>query len=238
MKNVQKSKNILIVDDETNWLNFAQHIITNAGYNTYVENNIVDSLVIAKKKLFELILIDYKIVEQKKVVFQKLSHLQRGKNRYVVVMFPMEITSTTAGEIFKLGANDCVDKPYEPSKLLKILEKDFTTKDTLNFSDQKHGGSKPPNILIVEDDKDWQDRLARYLKTENYQVDIASNNSIALKLLKSKNFDLVILDLRLIDNSDNFEGMDLLELFRSKGYKMQVIIVSAYDARKTCKRRI
>lgn len=55
------------------------------------------------------------------------------------------------------------------------------------------------NILVVEDDEDIQELIAYNLEKENYKVTCASSGSAALKSLKSKTPDLIILDLMLPD---------------------------------------
>lgn len=47
------------------------------------------------------------------------------REHYVVVMFPTDLTPDKVGEMFTLGAHDCVDKPYESNKLLELVKVSF-----------------------------------------------------------------------------------------------------------------
>ena len=52
-------------------------------------------------------------------------------------------------------------------------------------------------VLIVEDDKNISDLLQLYLQKEGYQVIAAADGSEGLKLFRSENPDLVLLDLMM-----------------------------------------
>jgi len=79
-------------------------------------------------------------------------------------------------------------------------------------------------ILIIEDDQDISDMLSSYLKTENFEVDVASNGQIGIDLFKENEYDLVLLDLML----PLIPGMDVLKFIREQS-EIPVLIVSAKD---------
>jgi DNA-binding NtrC family response regulator len=70
-------------------------------------------------------------------------------------------------------------------------------------------------ILIVEDREEWQRQLRKLLERKGYEVIVESNEDKIRELLTSEKadhvFDVVVLDLRLVDWGGGFEGMDLLE---------------------------
>ena len=57
--------------------------------------------------------------------------------------------------------------------------------------------SKSPHILIVDDDAEIRDLLARFLKKHGYRVDTAGDGRAMTKLMETARFDLVVLDLML-----------------------------------------
>jgi len=180
-------------------------------------------------------LVDRRNLEKQKDIFRQLAAHQREKEQLIIVMFPTELTPPKIGETFKLGAHDCVDKPYEKSKLLTLINEQLekTPAADLQISTKSRGQSSP-SILIVEDDKDWRNKLVQYLREEkDYEIEILGDYSFAEEVLQKKHFDVIVLDLRLIDDykdfeTKNFEGMKLLEHVRERDYKTQVIIVSGY----------
>ncbi|MEQ2628537.1 response regulator transcription factor [Peptoniphilus lacrimalis] len=78
-------------------------------------------------------------------------------------------------------------------------------------------------ILIVEDEKDLCQMIAKSLKESGYEVDIAYNGNAAMELLDVENYDLIVLDLNLPE----IDGMEILEEFRTFNQDTKIIILSA-----------
>ncbi len=78
-------------------------------------------------------------------------------------------------------------------------------------------------ILIVEDEKDLCQMIAKSLKESGYEVDIANNGNEAMELLDVENYDLIVLDLNLPE----IDGMEILEEFRTFNQDTKIIILSA-----------
>ncbi len=80
------------------------------------------------------------------------------------------------------------------------------------------------NILLVEDEDIARKNLAHILKKEGYNVIPVESGVKALKLIKEKNFDLVITDLKM----KQVDGMEVLEKSRELQPLTEVIIVTGY----------
>lgn len=78
-------------------------------------------------------------------------------------------------------------------------------------------------ILIVEDEKDLCQMIAKSLKESGYEVDIAYNGNEAMELLDVENYDLIVLDLNLPE----IDGIEILEEFRTFNQDTKIIILSA-----------
>lgn len=78
------------------------------------------------------------------------------------------------------------------------------------------------NILVVDDDKDIRELITVYMQTENFSVDKASNGEEALKLIKEKSYDIVLLDIMM----PKVDGLQTLIEIRKK-YTMPVIFLTA-----------
>ncbi|MEN0644910.1 response regulator transcription factor [Alkalicoccobacillus gibsonii] len=79
-------------------------------------------------------------------------------------------------------------------------------------------------ILLVEDDRAISDMVRTYLVNEGFQVVTAFTGTEAVKKMRQKPYDLVLLDLMLPE----LNGMDVLQQLREKSYT-PVIIMSAKD---------
>ena len=79
------------------------------------------------------------------------------------------------------------------------------------------------SVLVVEDDRDLADVLARGLRAEKMQVFSAHTVEEAERLLIEKTLDIIVLDLSLAGR----EGVEVLEFLRVSGRRVPTIIVSA-----------
>jgi len=79
-------------------------------------------------------------------------------------------------------------------------------------------------ILIVDDDKLLQASLDDIL-SESYDTLIAGSGEEALRLLKSRSVDLVMLDIRL----PGINGIETLRRMKEMGGETVVIMMTAYE---------
>lgn len=59
------------------------------------------------------------------------------------------------------------------------------------------GMETEPHILVVDDDREIRDLLARFLRKHGYRVDSAADGKEMWRLLEAGRFDLIVLDLML-----------------------------------------
>ncbi len=77
-------------------------------------------------------------------------------------------------------------------------------------------------ILVVEDNKDYQELLENYLSNAGYNVTTADNGLEAIDIMEDKEFDLIILDIML----PKIDGFTLCELIRKKS-NVPVVMLTA-----------
>ena len=78
-------------------------------------------------------------------------------------------------------------------------------------------------ILIIEDERDLANALARGLRQEGYAVDIATNGMEGLELGEIYEYDLVVLDLNL----PKLDGLEVCQRFRSNKPELLILILTA-----------
>ena len=81
-------------------------------------------------------------------------------------------------------------------------------------------------VLIVDDEVDSVDALARYLRTRGHEVGTAPNGREALLALSASPPDVVLLDLRM----PRVDGVSFLQIIRSylRWQSLPVIVYTAY----------
>jgi CheY-like chemotaxis protein len=82
-------------------------------------------------------------------------------------------------------------------------------------------------VLLVEDDPDTLDAVARYLQRGGHVVRRATSGRDALAALLNKTPDIVVLDVRLPE----MDGVTFLDIIRSylRWNRLPVILLTAYD---------
>ncbi len=86
--------------------------------------------------------------------------------------------------------------------------------------------NKPEHILIVEDNLDTLQMIARKLKANGWQVSTATDVSMALPILEGNQIDLVLTDHKM----PKVTGLELIRHLRSHYGKIPVIMITGYPS--------
>lgn len=81
----------------------------------------------------------------------------------------------------------------------------------------------PFRLLVVEDDKDAAEFVAKGLRQDGYTVEIASNGPDALHMATAEHFDLIVLDRNL----PGLDGLSVLKALRAAQRETPILILSA-----------
>ncbi len=77
-------------------------------------------------------------------------------------------------------------------------------------------------ILIVDDESEIRDVLAKVLKREHYEVDLASDGEAGIEIFRSTPADLVITDIIM----PGMDGINLIKEIRQISPAVKIIAVS------------
>jgi DNA-binding NtrC family response regulator len=93
-------------------------------------------------------------------------------------------------------------------------------------------------ILIVEDFGDWRELLSGLLQREGHQVVAAATLEQARACIdETKDLDLAILDIRLIETDEtNEDGMQLLAEIQNRQASTRVIMITGHGTMETQRR--
>jgi len=79
-------------------------------------------------------------------------------------------------------------------------------------------------ILVVDDDREFQRSLIKIFQKAGYQVNVASDSVQALAVLDRRQYDLIVLDLKMPGKS----GLEVLREIKTKRPDSKVIVVTAF----------
>jgi DNA-binding NtrC family response regulator len=83
-------------------------------------------------------------------------------------------------------------------------------------------------LLVVDDESSIRSLYSQELTEEGYQVVTAASASEAAEKLNGNNYDLVVLDIKLKNES----GLDLLQKIVKERHDMPVILCTAFSCYK------
>jgi two-component system, NtrC family, response regulator PilR len=89
--------------------------------------------------------------------------------------------------------------------------------------------SRPPRILVVDDERSMRELLAIVLRREGYEVLLAENGRAAIDLLEREPVDLLISDIKMPDLS----GVDVLRAAKKIDQDILGIMITAFASTDT-----
>lgn len=80
-------------------------------------------------------------------------------------------------------------------------------------------------ILLVDDERAAIEVLRDYLVKKGHELDLAFDGKQALRLLKEKDYDFVILDFEMPE----MDGMELVKRMKKEQLRPKTIMMTGYD---------
>jgi DNA-binding response OmpR family regulator len=81
-------------------------------------------------------------------------------------------------------------------------------------------------LLVIDDEGDIRHLYAAELEDDGHEVSTAGTSADALELLRSREFDLVVLDIQL----DQESGLELLQKIARERGQLPVILCTAFSS--------
>ena len=116
----QSKGRILLVDHDEEWLGSARSVLTTLGYSVEIAKSITEALDLPD--MYDLVLMNWAQADQEQVLFRRLAQPESPNAPCVVVLFPIQMLPQRMRAVFKAGAFDCVDKPFDKGELVKLVE--------------------------------------------------------------------------------------------------------------------
>ncbi|MDE2319728.1 MAG: response regulator [Rhodospirillales bacterium] len=204
----QTRRLLLAVEDDESFANILKDLAHEMGFQALVATTAEEALQLAQKFLPSAIILDVGLPDQSGLAV--LDRLKRGmQTRHI----PIHVVSASdhTQTALSLGAIGYMLKPVQREQLSDML-----------------GGLKAKltqrmhRVLIVEDDARQREALSKLLASHDTETVATGTAADCLELLRTQNFDCMVLDLSLPDAS----GYSLLETLSQEGpYSFPPVIV-------------
>ena len=89
-------------------------------------------------------------------------------------------------------------------------------------------------LLFVDDEKGFVDVLSNRLKKRKMDVCPAYSGTEGIRLLRSQDFDVALLDLKMED----MDGLEVLKIFKKMYPKMAVIMLTGHGSERAAREGI
>ncbi|MFO8010924.1 MAG: response regulator [Dehalococcoidia bacterium] len=171
---------LIVVDDDLEFASSAGDIFGEEGHEAIILDDPAKALDLMRERRPDLVLMDIKMPGMDGVTaYSHMKSLYPDLPVILVTAYPEAELVLTA---LHQGAFGCFEKPLDLDRLLCAI-------DDAMASDAR--------IMVVDDDMDFCESMRDVLGEKGYRVTTAYHQDVALKELRYRNFDLVILDMKL-----------------------------------------
>jgi DNA-binding NtrC family response regulator len=93
-------------------------------------------------------------------------------------------------------------------------------------SSDKNLNSDPVRLLLVDDEKDFVNILAKRIRRRNIVVAKAFSGAEAIRALRGQEFDVAVLDLKMED----MDGIEVLKILKIMDPRLAVIMLTGHGS--------
>ena len=98
----------------------------------------------------------------------------------------------------------------------------------------KNRGSDPIRLLLIDDEKDFVNILSKRIKRRNIDVAKAFSGAEAIQAMRSQEFDVAVLDLKMED----MDGIEVLKMLKIMDPKLAVIMLTGHGSAEAAEQGI
>lgn len=174
--------NILIVDDNVGLCKTMSFILKRKGYGVEIAQDGMEAIDRVKERTFNIIFIDIKLPFIDGV--ETYRRIKKIRPNAIAIMMTAYSVEELIQQALVEGAYGILHKPLDFKKVISIIE---TAKE------KKKGGF----IMVVDDDTGFNTSLKNVLTKRGYEIGIAYSGEEAIELVKDKNYNIIIIDIKL-----------------------------------------
>jgi two-component system, NtrC family, response regulator HydG len=197
---------ILVVDDDVDTCQNLSDILTDFGYDVDTAYNGPAALQRVREKPYDIALLDFKMPGMDGLtVYREIRKLRSATVAMIVTAYA---TSETRQEALQAGTWQVLSKPVVFPKLLSLVEEI----------------ARQPLVMVVDDDHELCDALWDLLRERGYRVALAHDQQEAGERLQEKDFQIVLVDLKLPGG----DGRQVLDLIREMNPQARTVLITGH----------
>ncbi len=91
--------------------------------------------------------------------------------------------------------------------------------------------ANPTRVLLVDDELSYLEVLKKRMGKRGIDVTTAGSGSEAIKILRSSEFDVAVIDLKM----DDMDGIEVLKVFKKMDSELAVIILTGHGSEEAAR---
>jgi two-component system, NtrC family, response regulator HydG len=176
---MKEPANILVVDDNKDLLNTFALILKRKGFIVETADDGLLAIEKYKNNHFDLVLMDVMMPNMNGI--EALHKIRELDTKAKVILITAYCEEDQLKNAVTEGAYRALYKPVNIAKLMDLIGE--VTGD--------------PSILVVDDDADLRNSMARMLEVQGYKVSTAENGLEAVNLSKQRKYNLAFVDIKM-----------------------------------------
>lgn len=190
----------------------------------------------------ELIIVDHQMLTMNWQDFAKEVRDQYSFNEVKMILISSRQDLVSAMEVQHAGFQGFLIKPLKLTEFAELLKKLFPNghKDVLveekSFLEDEKETVKPARMLLVEDNEVNQQVIVLTFKKFKPVIDIAENGSTAIDMIKTGDYDLILMDVQMPD-MDGLEATRIIRDWENETNRIKKVKIIALTADATVENR-
>jgi len=195
-----ESKRILIVDPDSKTAQQLASVFVEEGYDVEVSVSISAMAQRVRDAKFDCVIMDVDLPEM--AGYKAVSILKTIDPSVQVIMTAAENSAELEAEIRKQDIFYYYIKSFDREELIEAV-RDVFRKMGKHWETRQM--NEPPEILVIDDDPNFVVAMKPVLESKGYKVASACNREEAMKVLKRRKPDLILLDIMMERMTDGFD---------------------------------
>ncbi|MDR4509784.1 MAG: response regulator [Candidatus Brocadiaceae bacterium] len=203
----EKSLQILIVDDNSDFCMNCVDILESKGYTVSAVNDGFEAIKEVQEKNFDLVIMDIKMPVMNGVeTFKKMKEIIPELPVIMVTAYALEELISDA---LLEGAFAAFHKPLDFEKLFSAIE------------NTQVSGSL---IMVVDDDRDIRTNVSDILEAHGYRTKVAMDGEEAVQMCRENRYNVILLDM----NIPVLNGLETYLRIRTIRPNVVVILITGF----------
>ncbi len=232
MTTVSDSIRMLLVDDETEFLDAVKPGLERRGFVVTPAENGHAALQLLSREAFDVVVLDVKMPGIDGV--DTFRTIKRTAPQLPVILLTGHGNLQQAFETSREGVYEYLAKPCDIDELARVARSAVDRRAVTQAAPVADVDKEEIRLLLVDDDRDFVEAVARSLEKRGIFVRPAFGGHEALEAVRTESFHVAVVDVLMPD----LDGLAVLAELRQSDPLLEVIVLSGQPAVEDVRRSL